>query len=42
VVKLGGQIVRPPMDIPKVGRFCVLRDPQGATISAISYVEQPK
>lgn len=42
VEALGGKIVRPPMDIPKVGRFCVLQDPQGATICAITYTEQPE
>lgn len=34
---LGGTILRPPSDIPDVGRFCVLQDPQGATLCAISY-----
>jgi len=34
---LGGKIICPPMDIPKVGRFCVIQDPQGASIAAISY-----
>ena len=38
VVELGGTILRPPSDIPNVGRFCVLSDPQGAVISAITYV----
>jgi len=42
VEKLGGTVIRPPMDIPKVGRFCVLQDPQGAMICAITYAEQPK
>ena len=37
VETLGGKILRPPMDIAEVGRFCVLRDPQGATICAITY-----
>ena len=37
---LGGKIVRPPMDIPGVGRFCVLQDPQGGTICAITYVKK--
>jgi len=36
--ELGGRILRPPMDIPQVGRFCVLQDPQGATLCAITYV----
>ena len=34
---LGGKIHMPPMDIPEVGRFCVLQDPQGAFISIITY-----
>jgi hypothetical protein len=36
-VELGGKILVPPKDIPEVGRFCVLQDPQGAVISAITY-----
>jgi len=35
--EVGGKILVPPTDIPTVGRFCVLQDPQGATISAITY-----
>jgi len=38
VEELGGQILRPPEDIPGVGRFCVIQDPQGAVICAITYV----
>jgi predicted enzyme related to lactoylglutathione lyase len=34
---LGGKILYPPTDIPTVGRFCVIQDPQGAVISAISF-----
>jgi predicted enzyme related to lactoylglutathione lyase len=34
---LGAKIYMPPSDIPEVGRFCVLQDPQGAYISIISY-----
>lgn len=30
---LGGKIIVPPTDIPKVGRFCVFSDPQGALCS---------
>jgi uncharacterized protein len=37
VDKLGGQVVIPPRDIPNVGRFCVLQDPQGAMLSLITY-----
>ena len=36
--ELGGKILVPPTDIPTVGRFCVMQDPQGAVISAITYV----
>jgi len=36
---LGGKILRSPMNIPDVGRFCVLQDPQGGTIGAITYVK---
>jgi hypothetical protein len=38
VEELGGKICVPPRDIPEVGRFCVIQDPQGAFISAITYV----
>ncbi len=37
VVELGGKVLLPPQDIPTVGRFCVFQDPQGATLSAITY-----
>ena len=33
---LGGRICVPPTDIPNVGRFCVINDPSGATISLIT------
>jgi predicted enzyme related to lactoylglutathione lyase len=35
--ELGGKVLVPPMDIPTVGRFTVLQDPQGAVIAAITY-----
>ena len=38
--KLGGKIVVPPTDIPNVGRFSVIQDPQGAAISIITYLKQ--
>ena len=40
VVELGGKILLEPRDIPNVGRFCVINDPQGATLSMITYFEQ--
>lgn len=35
--KLGGQIVLQPRDIPNVGRFAVISDPQGAVLTLITY-----
>ena len=35
-VELGGTILNPPMDIPNVGRFCLIKDPTGAMFSAIT------
>ena len=35
--KLGGEVLVPPTDIPGVGRFALIRDPQGATLSLITY-----
>lgn len=37
---MGAKVYAPPMDIPTVGRFAVLADPQGATFSIIK-LEQP-
>jgi predicted enzyme related to lactoylglutathione lyase len=36
VWELGGKVCVPPTDIPNVGRFCVVNDPAGATISLIT------
>lgn len=30
IAKLGGKVHRPPTDIPDIGRFCPVSDPQGA------------
>jgi predicted enzyme related to lactoylglutathione lyase len=38
--QLGGKILVGPQDIPTVGRFCVIQDPQGAVISAITYASR--
>jgi predicted enzyme related to lactoylglutathione lyase len=35
ITQLGGSIKMPPMDIPKVGRFAVVTDPQGAAFQII-------
>lgn len=31
--ELGGQVHVPPMDIPNIGRFCVIQDPTGAVVA---------
>jgi len=45
-VSLGGKVLGQPMDIPEVGRFAVVADPQGATFalykSGKSYPEEPE
>ncbi|MEJ2703676.1 MAG: VOC family protein [Sedimentisphaerales bacterium] len=40
VEQLGGKLLQPPADIPNVGRFCVIQDPQGAALCAITYVKK--
>lgn len=35
VMDLGGKVCVPPTDIPNVGRFCVITDPTGATLSLV-------
>ena len=37
---LGGKLVMGPQDIPDVGRFCVICDPQGAALSLITYINK--
>lgn len=37
VESLGGKIHIAPMDIPEVGRFAVIADPQGAMLNIITY-----
>lgn len=37
--ELGGKLLVEPRDIPDVGRFCVIQDPQGAMINVITYVD---
>lgn len=40
VVDLGGKVLMGPSDIPNVGRFVVVADPQGATLSLITYLSE--
>ncbi len=37
VEKLGGKVCVAPQDIPDVGRFMVIQDPQGAMLMLITY-----
>ena len=36
---LGGKVCLPPTDLPEIGRFSVLMDPQGAAFSVIELVK---
>ena len=36
VAELGGKVRVPPKDLPGVGRFCVINDPTGASLSLIT------
>lgn len=36
--ELGGKVLMPPTDIPNVGRFAALMDPQGVMFSVIKYL----
>ena len=36
-VELGGSVIHGPEDIPKIGRFAVIKDPQGAVLNVIAY-----
>lgn len=38
--QLGGKVILPPRDIPNVGRFAVISDPQGAMLTMITYTCQ--
>ena len=40
VTQLGGKVIVPPQDIPDIGRFTVIQDPQGAMLSLINYFPQ--
>lgn len=37
---LGGKTLRPPTEIPQVGRFAVLQDPQGAVLCAMQHAQK--
>ncbi len=35
--QLGGSLCVPPQDMPGIGRFCVIKDPQGAMLSLFAF-----
>ena len=37
---MGGRVLLAPTDIPTVGRFATIMDPQGATLSLITYAKK--
>ena len=39
VKELGGTVLHGPMDVPTVGRFCIIQDPTGGVISLITMTE---
>ena len=39
---LGAKILKPPMDIPNVGRFSIIEDPAGGMIAFITLGGQPE
>jgi predicted enzyme related to lactoylglutathione lyase len=39
-VKLGATVIVPPMDISDVGRFSLIKDPQGALFNMITYFQK--
>ena len=40
VKSLGGRLCHGPQDIPNIGRFAVIADPQGAMLTMITYYNQ--
>lgn len=40
IESLGGKVLVAPRDIPNVGRFAVIADPQGAMLSLITYLKK--
>jgi len=40
VESLSGKVLAPPQDIPEVGRFMVIQDPQGAALMLITYFKK--
>ena len=41
VTELGGKVVMDPMDIPDVGHFAGVQDPQGANFTVMKLAQMP-
>jgi predicted enzyme related to lactoylglutathione lyase len=41
VIELGGKVLKPAADIPDIGRFAILQDPQGAVFIAFTPKQAP-
>jgi predicted enzyme related to lactoylglutathione lyase len=39
---MGAQVMVPPTDIPNIGRFAILNDPQGADFAVIRLTMPPQ
>lgn len=39
VQALGGSVIVPPREIPETGTFCVIQDPQGATLNLFQFTD---
>jgi predicted enzyme related to lactoylglutathione lyase len=40
VEELGGKLLNPVIDIPEVGRFCIVQDPTGAVLSLMTFASK--
>lgn len=41
-MELGGKILKQPADIPTIGRFAIIQDPQGAAFAAFTPIQPPR
>jgi len=42
VERAGGKVARPPFDVPGVGRFAIIQDPEGAMVGLATSAPPPK
>lgn len=41
VTELGGMVIEPPIDVPGVGRACMIADPGGAVVRIMTPAKEP-